>query len=90
MSQIPTFVTAVPNGTEKVKGLELPEEALKLTVDVGSLSGCRPWGNQLQSLLNTVTRRYYIFPHTIESRHTSRVDDRQNIKGALFISRETD
>ena len=49
MSQIPTYVTAVPNGTEKVRVLWLNNS--KLT-DVGNIPRGRPWWHELSSVLD--------------------------------------
>ena len=76
MSQIPTYVTAVPNGTEKVNSScwsHFMESA-----DCGSqgtLPGSRPRRDKLQSLLDTIAWEHYFLSDTIKSRHTSRSND---------------
>lgn len=55
MSQIPTYVTNVPNGTEKVRYLDF------VAIDFadyfeGSLSSRGSWWNQFPRLLHSATR----------------------------------
>lgn len=49
MSQIPTYVTAVPNGTEKVS--HLSSTLMNMTDEIqGALFSGRPWRDELSSL----------------------------------------
>lgn len=71
LSQIPTYVTAVPNGTEKVSTTRRGKTLLTAT---GYISGRRPWWNQLPRLLHHPSRRPHLLFDPIQSRCATDTD----------------
>ena len=70
MSQIPTYVTAVPNGTEKVTAWYL---AAMTSTDVfqGFVPGRRSWRYQFSRLLHISARKYTLHSQAVLGTHTS-------------------
>lgn len=67
LSQIPTFVTAVPNGTEKVPSHHCAAKMFPLTLPPGSLSGRGPRRHQLPRVLRPTPWRHHLLPHTVQN-----------------------
>lgn len=71
LSQIPTYVTAVPNGTEKVRTQDLTGTLLTMP---GNIPGRRPRRHQLPSLLHHPQWRPYLLPDPVQSCRTTKTD----------------
>lgn len=74
LSQIPTYVTAVPNGTEKVRFTtnQLPSTKQQLTWSLaGFVPGSRSRRHQLPRVLDRSTWRHYLLPYPVQDHDSS-------------------
>lgn len=71
ISQIPTYVTAVPNGTEKVRAqISLRK---RLTI-VGNILSSRSWWHKLSRLLDYLTRQSHLLLDSVKGSSSSNID----------------
>jgi len=90
MRQIPTYVTAVPNGTEKVDSHPSRFEAGLRFNPQGPVSCSRSGGHQLPGLLHPAAWEHHILSYAIQSRDPTGSHGCEDVQRTLLVSRQTD